>query len=72
MHSLQDLARPQALGLGCRTASAATQDLPLSPGTLPTGPDQIEADARQQQASSLLEYAWKHVFELPEPPISLR
>ncbi len=70
MRSLHDL--PQALGPGCRTAGAATQDLPLSPGTLPTRPDQTEADARQQQASSLLEYAWKQVFELPEPPIPLR
>ena len=72
MRCLRDLGRPQALWVGCRTASAITQDLPLSPGTLPTRPDQTEADARQQQASSLLEYAWKHIFELPEPPTPLR
>ena len=72
MRCLRDLGRPQVLGVGRRTASAATQDLPLSPGTLTAGPDQTEADARQQQASSLLEYAWKHVFELPEPPTPLR
>ncbi|DBA87791.1 TPA: hypothetical protein ACH3X1_004788 [Trebouxia sp. C0004] len=52
--------------------SAATQDLPTSPGTLPARPDKAEANASQQQASSLLEYAWKHVFELPGLPIPLR
>jgi len=64
--------RQQALEFGCRTASAATQDLPPSPGTLPARSDQAEADAGQQQASSLLNYAWKHVFELPGLPIPLR
>ncbi len=55
-----------------RTASDATQ-ASGTPGASPVRQGQAEPlPAKQEQARSLLNYAWKHVFELPGLPSALR
>ena len=60
----------QKAGLECRTQSDALQTPPGMPGS--ATPPAEPAPAATQQATALLDYAWKHVFDIPGLPSALR
>ena len=71
MFNSQGYAGHKLCSADCRITSEATETMPATPGIASTRSSQAAPDM-QEQASSLLNYAWKHVFEQPGLPVPLR